>query len=115
MAQIRWETHVEPYLDDILKYKQEDLLNEKQIAEKLGIRYTLFKEYKSNSNKSAIKREIDTSALMTTLKAGDKSRTRIIEDTLFMKASGKVIKEKKKYKIVLKERDKYKVDLSRAA
>lgn len=40
----RYETHVEPYLDDIRKWYQ--LLNEGEIAKKLGIGVTSFEKYK---------------------------------------------------------------------
>lgn len=40
----RYETHVEPYLDDIRKWYQ--LLNEGEIARKLGIGITSFEKYK---------------------------------------------------------------------
>lgn len=40
----RYETHVEPYLEDIRKWYQ--LLNEGEIARKLGIGITSFEKYK---------------------------------------------------------------------
>lgn len=40
----RYETHVEPHLDDIRKWYQ--LLNEGEIARKLGIGVTSFEKYK---------------------------------------------------------------------
>jgi hypothetical protein len=50
----KYETHVEPYLNDI-KYWRKDGLTEEQIADKLHIAYSTFKVYKNkNSALSAI-------------------------------------------------------------
>lgn len=79
----RYETHVEPYLDDIRKWYQ--LLNEGEIARKLGIGITSFEKYKREHPE-----------LREALKEG---RFELVEDlklTLKKKAKGFSYTEKKR-------------------
>lgn len=71
----RYETHVEPYLEDIRRWYQ--LLNEGEIAKKLGIGITSFEKYKREHPE-----------LRETLREG---RSELVEDlklTLKKKAKG---------------------------
>lgn len=78
----RYDTHVLPYLDRIREWYQ--VLNEAQIAEKLGISSTTFENYKRNHEE-----------LRECLKAG---RSELVEDlklTLKKKAKGFTYEETK--------------------
>ena len=98
----RYETHVEPYLDDIRKWYQ--LLNEGEIARKLGIGITSFEKYKREHPE-----------LREALREG---RFELVEDlklTLKKKAKGFSYTEKEriiqdvdgKKTTIVREREKY--------
>ena len=98
----RYETHVEPYLDDIRKWYQ--LLNEGEIARKLGIGVTSFEKYKREHPE-----------LREALREG---RFELVEDlklTLKKKAKGFSYTEKEriiqdvdgKMTTIIREREKY--------
>lgn len=79
----KWETHVVPYMDRIPKLKKQGLTDE-QIAYKLGVGYTTFKEYKNKHPE-----------LEAALKTGRMELIEDLEDSLYVKAMGKEITKKK--------------------
>lgn len=95
----KYETHVEPYLEDIRKWKQSGLIDE-AIAKKLRVAYSTFKTYKANNNPYCIKHKIDTSALADVLKIGNEELVINIEDSLFTKAVYGSTKTKTTYKML---------------
>lgn len=80
----RYESHVQPYLEQIAEWYQ--LLNERQIAKRLGISTTSFEKYKN-----------EYPELLEALKNG---RDKLVEDlkqTLKKKAQGFYFEETKTY------------------
>jgi hypothetical protein len=76
MGKSKYFTHVEPKLDEVLKWAK-DGLSDKQIAMNLGIAYSTFREYRDKH-----------SALSAILKKGKESSNKQVENALFKRALG---------------------------
>ncbi|MCK4561391.1 MAG: hypothetical protein KAT78_00640 [Flavobacteriaceae bacterium] len=85
---ILYNTKVEPNIENIPQWRAVEGLTEKQIAIKMGIGYTVFREYKNNSNPTAIKHDIDTTALAIALNAAEKELEHVLGRTLYQEALG---------------------------
>ena len=84
----KYETHVEPYLDDISEMAL--TMTEEQIAKTLHVGYTSFREYKRHYP-----------ALVDALKKGRRELVKELRSTLIRRAKGFQYKEKK----IVKEYD----------
>lgn len=93
----KYETHVEPNLDNIRKDKQNGMIDI-DIAKKYHVGKTSFNEYKSQTNEYCNKHNIDTSALAEALKIGREELVINIEDSLFTKAYKGSTKTRTTYK-----------------
>lgn len=80
----RYETHVQPYLEQITEWYQ--LLNEKQIAQRLGISTASFEKYKT-----------EYPELVEALKNGRDKLVEDLKNTLKKKAQGFYFEETKTY------------------